>query len=64
VQYQIQFLDGVASVILDLVADARDAANAIALVVDLDWPPNAVSMRVLDADGREVHSTVKGDTQS
>ena len=50
-----------ASVILDLVADARDAASAIALVVDLDWPPNAVSMRLLDEDGREVHSAIKGD---
>jgi hypothetical protein len=61
VQYRIQFLDGIATVILDLVADARDAASAIALVVDLDWPPNAVSMRLLDEDGREVHSAIKGD---
>jgi hypothetical protein len=52
-----------ASVILDLIADARDAANAIALVVDLDWPPNAVSMRVLDVDGREVHSSIRSDVR-
>jgi hypothetical protein len=63
VQYRIQFLDGMASVILDLIADARDAANAIALVVDLDWPPNAVSMRVLDVDGREVHSSIRSDVR-
>jgi hypothetical protein len=31
------------------------------LVVDVDWPPGAASIRVLDADGREVHSEVKGD---
>ena len=61
VQYRIQFLDGMATVILDTVADARDAASAIALVVDLDWPHNAVSMRLLDEDGREVHSAIKGD---
>ena len=49
VQYRIQFLDGMASVILDLVADARDAASAIALVVDLDWPltPTASVLRTV-----------------
>jgi hypothetical protein len=30
----------------------------------MDWPPRAVTIRVLDLDGREVHSKVKGDTQS
>jgi len=25
-----------------------------------DWPPRAVTMRVLDLDGREVHSKIKG----
>jgi hypothetical protein len=64
VQYRIQFLDGMASVILDLVADARDAASAIALVVDLDWPPNAVSMRLLDEDGREGSFGNQGATSS
>ena len=34
------------------------------LVADIDWPPRAVTMRVLDLDGREVHSKVKGDTRS
>ena len=43
-QFRIQFLDGKANVILDLVADARNAAGAIALVVDIDWPPHAVSI--------------------
>jgi len=62
-QFRIQFLDGKASVILDLVADARNAAGAIALVVDIDWPPHDVTMRVLDVDGREVHSAVKGDVK-
>jgi hypothetical protein len=59
-QYQIQFLDAAAAVIGELIADAHNAAGAVALVADLDWPPHAVSMRVLDADGREVHSEIKG----
>jgi hypothetical protein len=47
--------------ISELIADARSAHGAIALVADLDWPPHAVTMRVLDADGRVVHSDVKGE---
>ena len=60
-QYRIQFLDGRANVIRELTADARNAVGAIALVTDIDWPPRAVSLRVLDLDGREVHSEVEGD---
>ena len=60
-QYRIQFLDGRANVVLELNADARNADGAIALVANIDWPPRAVTMRVLDADGREVHSAIKGD---
>jgi hypothetical protein len=40
-QYRIQFLNGSASVILDLIADARNVAGAIALVADMEWPPRA-----------------------
>jgi len=60
VQYRIQFLDGSAAVIRELFADARNVVGAIALVADVDWPPLAVTMRVLDLDGREVHSASKG----
>jgi hypothetical protein len=28
-----------------------------------EWPPRAVTMRVLDLDGREVHSAMKGDVK-
>jgi hypothetical protein len=42
-----------------MYADARNAVGAIALVADIDWPPRTVTMRVLDANGREVHSTTK-----
>ena len=60
-QYRIQFLDGRANVIRELTADARNAVGAVALVVDIDWPSRAVTMRLLDPDGREVHSQIKGD---
>jgi hypothetical protein len=28
---------------------------------DIDWPPRALTMRVLDVDGREIHSVSKDD---
>ncbi len=59
-QYRIQFLDGSAEVIRELFTDARSAAGAAELVADLDWPPRAITLRVLDADGTEVHSAIKG----
>jgi len=60
-QYRMQFLDGSATVIPELIADARNAAGAIELIANIDWPPNAVSIRVLDADGLEVHSASRRD---
>ena len=61
-QYRVQFLDRRANVVRELTADARNAVGAVALVEDIDWPPHAVSLRVLDPDGREVHSKSKDDT--
>ena len=58
-QYRVQFIDRRANVIREFAADARSAVGAIALVTDIDWPPEAVSLRVLDPDGREVHSKSK-----
>ena len=55
------FSMGEASVIRELSANARSAINALLLVGDLDWPPRAVTMRALDAEGREVSSEVQGD---
>jgi hypothetical protein len=63
-QFRILFLDGSARVIRELYADARSVAGAIALVRDIDWPPRTVTMRVLDVDGREVHSAIKGGSKS
>jgi hypothetical protein len=60
-QFRVQFLDGSARVIREMFADARNAVGAIGLVADVDWPPRAVTVRVLDMDGREVHSAIRGD---
>jgi hypothetical protein len=61
-QYRIQFLDAAAAVISELIADAHNAVGAISLVVGMDWPPHAATIRVLDPNGREVHSAIRGDT--
>ena len=63
-QFRIQFLDGSAKVIGELTAAARSATGALQLVVANDWPPEAVSIRVLDAAGREVHSALRDDAAS
>jgi hypothetical protein len=60
-QYRIQFLDDAANVIWQRSASAWNVAGAIELIVDTDWPPRAVTMRVLEASGREVHSAARGD---
>ena len=60
-QFRIQFLDGAAIVIRELTADAWSAASAFGLVVANEWPLEAVSIRVLDAEGREVHCAIRGD---
>jgi hypothetical protein len=60
----MQFLDGSANVIGELTAAARSAARALQWVVANDWPLEAVSIRALDADGREVHSAIRGDARS
>jgi hypothetical protein len=59
-QCRIQFLDGRANVIRELTADAYNAVGDAVRKRAQRWPPHAVTMRVLDTDGREVHSEVKG----
>ena len=58
---EFNFSMGEASVIRELSADARSAINALLLVGNLDWPPRAVTMRVLDAEERDVYSEVQDD---
>ena len=62
-QYRIQFLDSSAKVIREWSDTAQNVTGVVAIVVDADWPPAAVTMRVLDAYGQEVHSVTEGDTK-
>ncbi len=63
-QYRIQFLDGAGKVIREWIDTAQNVTRVIELIVDADWPPDAVTMRVLDAYGREVHSVARGGASS
>ena len=47
-QYQVQFLGASTQVIGELFRRAERRRSS--LVADTDWPPHAVSIRVLDAD--------------
>lgn len=60
-QYQIQFLDCAGNVVRKSRDTAQNVTRMVAMIVDADWPPQAVTMRVLHAYGREVHSATGGD---
>ena len=53
-QFRIQFLDRSATVVRELAAEAQSAACAFELIAGSDWPPDVVSVQVLDGDGFEV----------
>jgi hypothetical protein len=53
-EYRVQFLDRSGTVVREFHAYARNAAGAMNLIVDVDWPPVAIRLRILDAEDREV----------
>jgi len=48
-EFRVQFLDRSGIVVREFHAYARNAAGAMNLVKDVDWPPGAVLLRILDA---------------
>jgi hypothetical protein len=61
--FRVQFLDASANVIAEWSADAHSARGAIGLTEGLAWPAGAVRLRIVDADGREVHARSKEETR-
>ncbi len=51
-QYRIEFFDDANTVVRVMHAEARSPANAFLLVVEKDWPPDALMARVVDDNGR------------
>ena len=62
-EFCVQFLDGCPELYANCLLMLGMPERAILLVLDRDWPPRAVTLRVLDVDGREVHSAIKGDAK-
>jgi hypothetical protein len=59
VRFRVQFLDASGTIIQEMLADAWNAAGAIALVKGMEWPAGAVRMVILNEVGGEVHSGSK-----
>jgi len=55
IYYRVQFLDQAGVLVAQWVASALTDVGAIELGSDIDWPPEAVTMRILDPDVRLVH---------
>ena len=51
-QYRIEFLDAANLVVRVMHAQGRSPANAFLLVVEKDWPSDALTARVVDKHGR------------
>jgi len=62
--YRVQFLDASSTVIREYHADARSVAAAMGLMEGLPWPQDAVRLRLLDADGREVHTLPRASREA
>jgi hypothetical protein len=53
VQYRVQFLDDSEGVIREMHSYAWSVASVVELLGEIDWPLAAVSLRILDPQGRE-----------
>jgi hypothetical protein len=58
--FRVQFLNASTNVIQEVTVDARNAVTAIERIRTIEWPPRAVTMRVLDPDAAVVHFEAKG----
>jgi hypothetical protein len=58
-RYRIEFLDGANTVVRMMHIEAGSPANAFLLVVEKDWPPDAITARVVDEHGRRGLSVSK-----
>ena len=63
-QYQIEFLDDANSIVRVMHAEARSRGTALLLVVENDWPPDALTACVVDRHGRRGPSVSKPQAKS
>lgn len=64
-QFRLQFFGVDASlgpaVLGETEFQACDASSAIREAVEINWPPKAVGLRILDCEGREIFEQLKAD---
>jgi hypothetical protein len=54
-RFHVQFLERSANIVCEMRSSARNVAHVIEMLKAIDWPPAAVSLRILDRDGHQVH---------
>lgn len=48
-------------VVAETEIQAADASAAIRAAAEVDWPPRAIGLRILDNEGREIFERLKAD---
>ncbi len=61
--YCVQFLDASKNVLSEEQAESWSATKVFELTPK-DWPPHAVTLRVLDPDGYGILTLSKGETRA
>jgi hypothetical protein len=62
--YRLQFLGGPAALAMALLIETTVAGSvdaAIRHAAEVEWPPGATALRLVDLDGREVYERIRAD---
>ena len=59
-KYRLEFLDDFANVVREMHSYAWSVSSLVDLLAVIDWPPVSVRVRILESDGREIHSQRRG----
>jgi hypothetical protein len=64
-RFRLQFFavagDRGPSIVLETEIEAADASAATRSAAEADWPPQAIGLRILDREGREIFERLKAD---
>ncbi len=58
-EFRVQLLGGSANIVQGLAVNARNPAGAIEMLTGIDWPPRAITMRIIDSNGTTIHETAE-----
>ncbi len=63
-QYRIEFLNEASSMVGEVYAEATSRTKAFLLVVEKDWPPDALTACAVDMQGRRGRSVSRPQGKS